>query len=328
MVHTADALIVQDWRGRHCENVHVVDVAVVSNTGASVAEWGDASREVIPRSAIKSAQALPLVMSGAADAFAVSDDELALACASHGGEPLHVDSVHSWLVRIGLGTSDLECGPSDPIDHDAMAAVYRRGEIPNQLHNCCSGKHTGFLSTCRHLGIDHRGYIRPEHPVQDRVTQAQAVMTGVDLRSGPVGIDGCGIPVFVFPLRSLALAMARLVRPAGIPDEYAAAATRVSRALVDRPWLVSGTGRAVTSFTDAANEPLVIKSGAAGVFMAGFPERGIGLAVKANSGEHRAAEAAADWVLRSLGAYSEPAVDLTIYNRAEVAAGKTIVIGR
>lgn len=319
--------MIQDWRGRHCENVQVVDVAVLNNAGRSIAEWGDGSRTVIPRSAIKSSQALPLVMSGAADAFGLGDDELALACASHGGEPRHVDTVNSWLVRLGLGESDLECGPSDPIDHGAMAALYRRGEIPNQLHNCCSGKHAGFLSTCRHLDLNHRGYIHPEHQVQQAVTAAQAVMTGADLSSGPVGTDGCGIPVYAFPLRNLALAMARLVRPLGIPADYAAAASRVARALVARPWLVSGSGRPVTKITEAAREPIVIKSGAAGVFMAGLPERGVGLALKAHSGDQRGAEAAVDWVLRSLGVYEEAALDLTIYNRNENPVGKTIVIG-
>lgn len=327
MAHIADALLVQDWRGRHCENVHAVDVSVVTNMGASVAEWGDGARKVIPRSAIKSSQALPLVMSGAADAFKVSDDELALACASHGGELGHVDAVNSWLIRLGLGERDLECGPSDPIDHDAMVALYRRGEIPNQLHNCCSGKHSGFLTTCRHLGMENRGYVQSGHGVQEQVTNAQAVMTGVDLSDGPVGIDGCGIPVFAFPLRNLALSMARLVRPFGIPDDYAGAASRIGRAIASRPWLVSGTDRSVTKITKAANEPIVIKSGAAGVFMAGLPERGWGLALKAQSGEHRGAEAAVDWVLRSLGVYDEPAIDLSIHNRAELRVGKAIVIG-
>lgn len=328
MGHTADALIIQDWRGRHCENVQVVDVAVVTNTGASVARWGDPSRAVIPRSAIKSSQALPLVMSGAADAFGLSDDELALACASHGGETDHVETVNSWLVRLGLGEVDLECGPSDPIDHAAMAAVYRRGEIPNQLHNCCSGKHAGFLSTCRHLGIAHHGYIQPDHAVQQKVTAAQSIMTNVDLSAGPVGFDGCGIPVFAFPLSNLALSMARLVRPTGIPDDYAQAATRIAQAIADRPWLVSGTGRTVMTITEAAREPIVIKSGAAGVFMAGLPERGWGLALKAQSGDNRGAEAAVDWVLRSLQVLTDPAIDLAIYNRNQNAVGKTIVIGQ
>jgi len=311
---------VEVTRAEGVESVHIVDIVVTDRDG-SLESWGEPERPVIPRSAIKSTQALPLITTGAADAFEMSDDELALACSSHSGEPDHVEMVRSWLQRIGLTEADLECGTDRPIGDDAAADAIRAGCATASVFNCCSGKHTGFLSTAVHLGEDPLGYIQRGHPVQQRVERSMAAMTGVDLTEHVSGIDGCGIPVFAIPLKHLALAMARLVDPVDLPDDLAAACQRLATILPERSHFVSGTGRTETKLAAAASEPLIAKSGAEGVFMAALPERGLGITLKARDGATRAAEQAIWGVLDLLGALSEPLCDEPVLNKAGVPAG-------
>src|SRR5262249_45349998 len=149
--------------------------------------------------AIKPIQALPLIETGAADRYGLGPPEIALACASHNGEPRHVALVTAWLKRIGLGVTDLECGTHLPYHEEPAQAMSRAGREPTAAENNCSGKHSGFLTTARHLGEPTRGYIGGGHPVQQRVLRALEEMTGLDLTQAPRGIDGCGIPVIGVP---------------------------------------------------------------------------------------------------------------------------------
>ncbi len=283
--------------------------------------WGEPDRPVIPRSAIKSVQALPLLTTGAAEAFNVSDDELALACSSHSAEPRHVAMVRSWLERVGLSEDDLECGPGRPIGQDAAANAIRAGLPTAPILNCCSGKHTGFLTTAVHLGEATGGYIHRHHPVQRRIEQAIALMTGVDLRDQVSGIDGCGIPVFALPLRLLALAMARLVDPVDLDYGTAAACRRLSSLLPSRTHLTSGADQSEPDIAAAASETVILKGGAEGVFMAALPNRGLGIALKARDGADRAADEAIWAVLDRLEALKAPAPDHPILNKAGTEVG-------
>lgn len=277
--------------------------------------WGDLNRAVIPRSSIKPIQVLPLITSGAADAFGVSETELTLGAASHSGEAAHVEAVDGWLARIGLDRSALECGADRPISQDEADRLLRAGETFEAIHNCCSGKHAGFLTIAKHLGVDNRGYIDREHPVQQLVTDSIAEFTGVDVHSLSSGHDGCGIPTFAIPLQALAQSMARLVAS---DDE---APQRVTRALAANPFWISGTGRCEVLLVDAASEPLVIKAGAEGVYMAALPQRGLGIALKARDGAKRAAEAAIAAVLAELGVVPESASVSDITNKAGTVVG-------
>ena len=285
-------------RGDVVESVHRVH-AVIADRNGSLSSWGDRQRPTIPRSAIKSIQALPIVTTGAADALAVTQNELALACASHSGEPEHVKAVLGWLDRLGLSEADLECGPDVPMGTDAKKEFYASGREPSPIYNCCSGKHAGFLTVARHLGHGTVGYVERSAQVQQLVTEAIGSLTGLDLSEAPWGHDGCGIPVFALPLERLAFAMARLVDPVDLHDDLAAAAERLVEA-AQRAFWVSGTDRTEVAVTDAALEPVVLKTGAEGVFMVGLPERGVGLALKVADGASRAARAAVRAVLGHL----------------------------
>jgi L-asparaginase II len=301
-------VLVETTRGDMVESCHRGAAAVVDAAGGVVLSWGDIERPVYARSALKPLQALPLVESGAADSFGLSQRELALACGSHHGEDSHIVVVSAWLARIGLGAGDLECGAHKPTNEAAADALIRRGAAPSALHNNCAGKHAGFLTTARHLTEPTQGYIAAEHPVQRRVLAAVAAMSGLDLSRAPRGIDGCGIPVVALSLAGLARAMARMADPRGLGGERAQAARRLSDAMAAEPLMVSGSTGFATALLAAAGAAVRAKPGAEGVYAATLPVLGLGLALKIEDGAQRAAETALVAILLRLGALDASAV--------------------
>ncbi len=294
-------VLIEITRGPLVESRHRGAAAVVDSAGAVRAAWGDVQAPVFPRSAIKPLQALPLVESGAADALALTAVELALACASHAGEPRHVQAVAAWLRRLGLGAGDLVCGAHPPLGEAAAAELLRRGEAPGRLHNNCSGKHAGFLSLACHLGAPVRGYAEVQHPVQRLVLTAVAEMAGIEPSTAPVATDGCGVPVMALPLVAMARAFALLACPQRLPPRRGAAVERLYAAMVAHPGLVGGSGRFDTLLIEAAGGSLIVKSGAEGVVCAAVPEAGLGLALKVDDGGKRPAEAAMAALLLRFG---------------------------
>ncbi len=156
-------VLVEVLRGAHVESAHRGSVAVFDGDGKQVWELGDTARPVFPRSAVKAIQALPFVESGAADAYGFGQRELAFACASHSGEAAHAELASAMLEKAGLDGGALECGAHWPMSQAATVALARSGASPSALHNNCSGKHSGFLCTCRHAGFGHQGYVKAGH---------------------------------------------------------------------------------------------------------------------------------------------------------------------
>ncbi len=294
-------ILVEVTRGDMVESRHTGTVAVVDAKGGLKLSCGNISQPIYPRSAIKPIQAIPLVESGAADAFKLSDAEIALACASHGGEPRHVDTVRAWLKRLGLSEDDLECGTHPPSFAPAAEALYRAGTPIANAHNNCSGKHTGFLSVAKHKGWPTLGYIGAGHPVQQTVLQTLADLCGADLTKGAHGIDGCGIPVVGIPLERLALAMARVADPSSLAPARRAAIERIRRAMTREPFMVAGTGRFCTRVMTKLGDAVVLKTGAEGVYMAALPGQGLGICLKIADGAGRASQIALAAVLERLG---------------------------
>ncbi|MFQ5985711.1 MAG: asparaginase, partial [Alphaproteobacteria bacterium] len=244
---STNPVLVEGTRGGLLESAHRGAAAVADTRGRLRHAWGDVTRPVYPRSAVKPLQALPLVETGAADRFTLSDVELALACASHNGEPRQVETVKAWLERLHLTEDDLECGPHAPLNATAAEALVRDGRNPTRLHNNCSGKHAGYLTLARHLGVPPRGYSRPDHPVQRVVTRTLAEMADVDAEPVPVAVDGCGVPTLGLPLARLAAAMARLAAAHDLSPARAAAAERVFEAMGREAAMVAGRGRFCTA---------------------------------------------------------------------------------
>ncbi|MBC8056733.1 MAG: asparaginase, partial [Rhizobiales bacterium] len=221
-------ILVDVIRGSAIESTHCGAVAVLDADGAVVASLGDIERPVFPRSAVKVLQALPLVASGAAERLGLTDDELALACASHGGEEVHAQTAARMLAKAGLDASALECGAHWPYNEHSMRALAAQGREPTALNNNCSGKHAGFvcLACAMHGGRPDlpqyvRGYVQAQHPVMREVTAALQASTGYDLEQTPRGTDGCSIPTFAIPLRHLARAFARVGSGVGLSASHA-----------------------------------------------------------------------------------------------------------
>ena len=301
----ANPLLVEVTRGAMVESRHRAAVAVCDAAGKVVRHWGDIERPAYARSSLKPLQALPLIETGAADAFGLTPAEIALACASHSGEKRHVDTVRAWLARIGLSDADLECGPQPPFQDRAAMARIDAGEDRASLYNNCSGKHTGFLTTAVHKGEKTGGYIRLEHPVQQRILGTLEQICGLDLGTAPKGIDGCGIPVIGIPLGNTAMAMARLADPARLPDHRAAAARRIVAAMIAEPFMVAGSNRFSTRLMSALGDRVALKGGAEGFYIAILPKHGLGIAVKCDDGAGRGAEAAMAMTLCHLGIISD-----------------------
>jgi L-asparaginase II len=291
-------ILVDVLRGNAIESTHCGALAVLDADGAVVASLGDIERPIFPRSAVKVLQALPLVASGAADQLGLGDDELALACASHGGEEIHAQTAARMLAKAGLDVNALECGAHWPYHEASARMLAAQGREPNALNNNCSGKHSGFLclACALHGGKPDlrqfvRGYIKPEHPVMREVTAALQAATGYDLSNTPQGTDGCSIPTFAIPLRHLAHAFARVGTGTGLNAGHAAAARRLRSAVASAPYLVAGQGRFDTRVMERLGARVFCKVGAEGVFCAALPERGLGVAIKIDDGNNaRAAE--------------------------------------
>src|SRR5271155_1173342 len=195
----SNPVLAEVLRGPLVESVHRGAVAVADADGAAVLAVGDVAKPVLPRSAIKALQAVALVEAGAADRYALTGEELALACASHGGEPAHIAGVERMLAKAGLEASALRCGAHWPISQPAAAA----------LHNNCSGKHAGFLCLACAEGLDPADYFRPQHLVQRAVRAVLEDFTGAALGEDVCAIDGCSVPTWAVPLEKPARAFAK-----------------------------------------------------------------------------------------------------------------------
>ena len=295
-------ILANTLRGDIIENRHRGAIAVCDPRGRLVHGWGDTAALVYPRSAIKALQALSLVETGAADHFRLSDAEIALACSSHNAEPEHTETIHRWLARIDLDDDALECGAHPPL-HDKTAAALLINQVsPRRIHNNCSGKHAGMLTTARFLGEATHGYIGREHPAQQRWFDALGEMASIDMRALPWSYDGCGIPVIAMPLRSMATAFARVAAPDDLSAERGDAIARITAAIAANPFMVAGSGRLCTEIMELTGRRVLVKTGADGVFSAALPEQGLGIALKIDDGTREAAEVAVLAVLEHLGA--------------------------
>jgi L-asparaginase II len=286
----SNPVLVEAMRGGVAESRHCGAVAVLDADGGVALAIGDIDAPIFPRSAVKGLQALPLIETGAADRYGLTDAEIALACASHNGEPEHVAAAESMLRKAGRDLSALECGAQMPLRGGAQIPLYKAGLKPTALHNNCSGKHAGFVCVACATGDDPAGYVSAGHPTMGLVTAVMQETTGAALGRAHCGIDGCSIPTFAIPLRALALAFARFGSGHGFGPERARAAARIRAAVARQPFYVAGTERFDTLAMQALGARAFMKVGAEGVYCATFPELGFGVALKCDDGATRAAE--------------------------------------
>jgi len=290
--------MIELWRGGMLESTHAGH-AVIWGKGEIIAAWGDPEAVIFPRSSCKMLQALPLLESGAADAAGLTEAQLALSCASHQGAKIHTDMVTAWLADLGMSEADLRCGAHMPNDPEAKKGLICSDTAPCQIHNNCSGKHSGFLTWTRHAkaGPD---YVEVDHPLQKAIKLAFEEVTGED--SPGYGIDGCSAPNFATSVAALARSMAFFAAANPEGDARNRAAARLTRAMAAYPELVAGEGRACTDLMRAMGGRVAVKTGAEAVFVAILPDQQIGIALKIVDGGTRGAEAAIVALLVKLGA--------------------------
>lgn len=288
--------LVEVTRGSITESRHRGHIVVIESDGNIIASAGAPETVTFLRSSAKPFQALPLLTSGAADRFGFTDREVALACASHNGEPIHTELAASMLSKIGLGPEALKCGIHEPYSVEVAGKLRLLGEQPNVLQNNCSGKHAGMLALALHLGASTQDYESAENPVQIAIAEALSHFSNVAVTDMAVGIDGCAVPVFGITVKAMAFAYARLVSPPASFDQATRdACARIVRVMSAYPELIGGTSdRLDTELMRAAPGRLISKVGAEGVYTSGILPcegwpKGLGVALKIEDGDDRRA---------------------------------------
>lgn len=303
---------------------HRVHVAVVDPEGTLLAWTGDTDWPVVYRSAAKPFQALPLVEEGVVDEFGFTGEELALAAASHNGEPEHLVVAERILDRVGFGIEDLGLGPLPPLRPRTAESLYRSGGVVSPLHNNCSGQHAAMLGLARLKEWDVASYLEPDHPLQARMLAEMARFTGLEEGEIATSPDGCGMLAFAVPLRRMALSFAGLGALATSEEGPA----RVLSAMAEHPFMVAGTGRICTALLEATKGRMVGKLGADGVYGIALPEEGMGLALKVQDGSMKAGDVAVVRVLDRLGLLDpEEAAALEPFRRVEMTNTRGEVVG-
>lgn len=295
-----EALEVEVLRGETLESLHHVHAVVVDVSGKVVKAFGDPNFLTFPRSAIKMLQALPLLESGAAAQFNLSDREICMACSSHHAEKKHIEVVRQWLSRMTAGEADLACGPQKPSNDLALQEMILKGNTASRLFNNCSGKHAGFLSTCLHLKEETRGYEKYEHNMQKRLRKVLSETMRIDHEKLAYGIDGCSIVSYATPLQNIAIGMSALINPKETADRIAAA-KRILKAVTAEPFYLAGTGDFTSEVNQVTQGRSIVKVGAEGVYAGLIPEKGWAFAVKAVDGAKRAAELVTARLLQQWG---------------------------
>ncbi|HJU94084.1 MAG TPA: asparaginase [Pyrinomonadaceae bacterium] len=309
--------LVEVTRGSLTESRHCGHIVVVEPDGNIVAYLGSPQTVTFLRSAAKPFQALPLLTSGAADRFEFTDEEVALACASHNGEPIHTELAESMLQKIGFGPEALKCGIHEPYGLEIAAKLRLLGQAPNVLHNNCSGKHVGMLAVAKHTGAPTENYHEAQNPVQIAIAEAMSQFCDVAVTDMNVGIDGCAVPVFGITVKAMALAYGRLVSPPATFDKPTRdACARIVRVMSAHPELIGGTSdRLDTAIMQAAPGRLISKVGAEGVYTAGILPceewpMGLGLALKIEDGDDkRARPTVVIETLRQLGVLRDESLE-------------------
>ena len=290
------ARLVEVWRGPIVESVHRGHLAAVDGTGRTIAELGRPETVTYFRSSSKAFQALPVLTSGTADRFGFTDKEIAIACGSHSGEPMHVETVEGMLAKIGLDKSALKCGVHEPFSVEVAHNLIRRQQPPSVLQNNCSGKHAAMLGFAKHIGAPITTYDEWANPVQQAIAKVVSQFSDVSIPDLKIGIDGCGVPVFGLSVRAMALAYARLVSAGESFDPATRdACRRIVQAITKFPEMIGGSkDRLDTELIKVGKRSLISKIGAEGVYAVGvlpcqrWPH-GLGLALKVGDGDDRRA---------------------------------------
>ena len=307
--------LIEITRGGIVETIHRGDVVVVNSNGEILYHYGDPTKFTYWRSAAKPIQAFHVILSGAAEKYNFSDDELAIMCASHYGEKFHLKTIQTILSKIGLNENHILGGTVTSLSIDYALELARTQTELNPMISDCSGKHAGMLSTCVHKNYPLNSYKDLSHPLQQDILKIVAEMANVKAEDIGIGIDGCSVPVHAMPLKNMAQAYARLANPDRLPEKYRDASRRIFAAMNKHPEMISGTNGFCSDLISKSNKKLVGKVGAEGVYCVGIKDRDIGIAMKMESGSMAVLPPAVLRVLQQLEILNEEELEsLVIYN--------------
>ncbi len=322
--------LVYGFRNGQLENVYRGDAVMVDLNNDLIYELGHGSKKTFWRSSAKPFQVLPFVEAGGIEHFNISGQELALMCSSHGGEVGHIETALALLQKIGFSESYLNCGPAPPMFKPAGMEILKQRKQWTQLHNCCSGKHSGMLAIAAIKGYDVNEYENIDHPLQQEVLAITADVTGLRKEQIGIGVDGCGAPIFYMPLFNMARAYAHLSLPKRVKEKKRAEAMQtVAEAMVSHPWYVAGTGRLDTVLMQSTGGRILAKLVADGVYCVSILGEGRGIALKIECGVIKAIEPAIVKILSILNYIDhreeqqiKDQLDFSIYNHREEAIGE------
>ena len=319
--------LVDTFRGGTLECRHFGAIAVADTRGRVLAQAGDAHWTSFTRSTLKALQALPFMEAGGPAHFGFGDRQLAMLCASHSGEAMHVQEVQDMLARAGLTHRALQCGCHVPMYVDVGLAPAPPAGSYDERHHNCSGKHAGFLAWCVQHGQPVETYLDPGHPLQQAIRASVARAAGLAPGQLKAGTDGCSAPNYAMPLAHLARAYARLASGARDP-EFGATFAALSKAMTAHPELVSGTGRSDLAFMQVGRGDWVAKGGADGVQAVASISRGQGLAIKVSDGNRTALNAATVEAMDQLGWLDErQREELQRWRAAEITSVRGAPVG-
>ncbi|MSP11561.1 MAG: asparaginase [Chloroflexi bacterium] len=329
--------LIEIRRGNIGDIVHRGSFAVANFDGSLLASAGDPELRAWTRSSLKPFQALPLVESGASAALGLTPRELAVVCASHAGEPDHLAAVQSILRKAQVPVGMLSCGVHPPLNDAAAQSLLLAGQKPTSLHANCSGKHAGMLALAAYLNLPLETYRFPDHPVQKAIRRILARFTGLPEAELALEVDGCGVPNYAMPLRSMAMAVARLCDATIFESWREEACYEIINAMTTFPEMVGGTGRFDTLLMRVANRRLICKGGAEGYQIIGLlpgargrgaAAQGIAMKIEDGDGGNRARPRIVIELLRQLGVLSEqdiaalyPFNEMQVYNLHREVAG-------
>lgn len=322
-------------RGSTVESIHRGHLIILTGEGETLHSSGNPKTVTYIRSSAKPFQAMPFITTGACDEYMFSEEELALACASHSGERIHVRIAEQMLSRIEMYEAYLRCGAHLPFNEREAERMMREGEPPTQLHNNCSGKHAAMLAVAKHIEADLQTYEELGHPVQQLILEAVSAFTEIPVKKIKIGVDGCAAPNFALPVSAMAKAFLNLVSPPdGIDPKLRDAAARIVSAMVKFPELIGGTERLDTMLMQAAEGRLISKVGADGVWLcAVLPcerwPKGLAIGLKIEDGDDRRGRpVAAVEILRQLGLIPPDALTelspMAIKNRRGDVVGEVV----
>ncbi|UCH95746.1 MAG: asparaginase [Candidatus Aminicenantes bacterium] len=320
--------LVEITRGEVVERVHHGHVVVIQGDKKIVYSLGNPYKKTYMRSSAKPVQVLPLLLSKGDQRFGFTDQEIAIMCASHYCEPLHIQTLESILRKTGLKENHLLCGSSHSLKFDYALELACKHVQLNQLYNDCSGKHLGMLALCVHKNYPLENYISPEHPVQQEILDTFCDFCEVEKEEVDIAIDGCSAPVFALPLYNMALAYLKLSNPESFNSKYTAVCQKVFNTMNAHPEIISGTGGFCTALISSTNGKLIGKIGADGVYCVGIKDQNIGLAVKIEDGNMNALSTVVVEILANLGILTKTEKEkLEKFRAKDVTNDRKIVVG-